>query len=179
MEVYLIGEQNRTKHTVKDDSKSVIKIRNIIIHEDFNLDDIHDIALLKTKTAIKFTNEIVPICISANISHIKDGVIVGLDMNTTNSDSKPKLSINKISENSISFSQLCKLNSFCVVLDNSKNESANENYVFYVMNNGKYYLKGIEATRASTVYHSSKKHQNFTVFVDVLKYIDEFLLPVS
>lgn len=165
------------------------RVSNVIIHDGWSSakdsNFTHDIALLKLKDKIEeFTPTIYPICLkkSKEISNIKKGsagfgkfpgdvhreVVLSIVNNTelVNCDSKKSI-------------QAAWNESFVVKSEMAEGFPVDIGSGFFVESDEKFYLRGLLSVDNNIYYEEGTSCTNFSIYTDVLEYLDDFILKVS
>lgn len=137
-----------------------------------------DIAILVLKKNVEFGDYIKPVCISSDIYSKSDGTVVGWrkseDQSHDSSKILPQLInvpiFNKTAcfERGTTFARDAWEKSFCAGKENVSVCNIGPGSGFYVILNGRYYLRGIVS---SSLLHDECVNDNFVVFTDTIKYI--------
>lgn len=153
------------------------EVSGVLVHSGWNSNEFrysNDVALLKLRNTIKEffvkTNPIGPICLqnSKSISSIRKGTVTGFgkyNETAITSDVPLKAKLTFISQE---------------IIEQKPNAvgPGDIGSGIYVELDGKFYLRGI----TSKIFDQKGYNftpDNFAFFTDVLKYMDDFILPVS
>lgn len=167
-----------------------VEIGNIIVHEDwdpYKRDFSNDIALLKTTSEIDFNEYIQPICLKNHIADVKVGVVAGYgQFNETDGHSdiprKVEISILSFKGCIMQKHELVDMNwdtQFCAGRNDTGICIGDSGSGFYVLQNSRYYLRGIVSTTILKIGHPRCIKNHNIMFTDVLKYFKDFIRPVS
>lgn len=153
------------------------QVSGVLVHSGWNSNEFrysNDVALLKLRTTIKEffvkTNPIGPICLQnfKSISSIRKGTVTGYgkyNKTAITSDVPLKVKLTFIRQEIIE----------------QKPDAVGPGDIgsgLYVEVDGKYYLRGIISTTFEKKGYNFAQG-NFAFYTDVLKYLDDFILPVS
>lgn len=153
------------------------EVSGVVVHSGWNSSEFrysNDVALLKLRTTIKEffvkTNPIGPICLqkSRSISSIRKGTVTGYgkyNETTITSEVPLKAKLTFVSQ------ELIEQKPDAVGPGDSGSG-------LYIEMDGKFYLRGITSIMFDQELYNFTQG-NFAFYTDVLKYLDDFILPVS
>lgn len=178
----LLGAHNLSaSHEV---GKVAVRIENYRIHESYNPSSVRfngDIAVLILSEPAAFNSYIKPVCLSNSLPFIGNGIVAGWgrqeNQKIGTSNKLPKKINIPIIDNQICFEKTPQMavggwdKSFCAGREGVSVCDGDSGSGFYVMINGKYYLRGIVSNSALYDDCSLGYYANFADAVEYMSFI--------